>query len=415
MIQYERALFLFTIKILLFSWFRSSVTPLINSLVLLFITSLQGVLLSSHSQADWKVNMTEGVTVMSRSIYDLHMTILIVCVVIGILVFGVMFYSILLHRKSRGTIPQQFHESTFVEILWTAIPFFILVGMAIPATQTLIDVYDTDEADIDIKITGYQWKWQYEYLGEEVVFFSNLQTPPEHIYNIRKKNKNYLLEVDEALVLPTNKKIRFLITAADVIHSWWVPAFAVKKDAIPGFINEAWTKIDHPGIYRGQCAELCGKNHGFMPIVVDVRTPKDYEKWLAEKKNQATQERALINKEWAMDELMVRGKKTYEKICVACHQVNGKGFPPIFPALNGSEMVLDKDKIQNHIDIVVNGKKGTAMQAFASQLSEVDIAAVITYERNAWGNNTGQVVTPRKILEYKESKKNIEHKKASKT
>ncbi|WP_079253709.1 cytochrome c oxidase subunit II [Endozoicomonas arenosclerae] len=375
----------------------------IGKTFLWFLASLSAFLIPARVLADWEVNMTEGVTAVSRSIYDLHMTIFIICVVIGVLVFGVMFYSILMHRKSRGAKPHPFHESTLVEILWTTIPFLILVGMAIPATKTLIDIYDTSEAEIDIKITGYQWKWQYEYLGEEVSFFSNLQTAPEQIYNVRSKDPNYLLEVDEPLVLPTGKKIRFLVTAADVIHSWWVPAFAVKRDAIPGFINEAWTKIERPGIYRGQCAELCGKDHGFMPIVVDARTPEDYAKWLDEKKEAAAKERELTTKDWTMAELMERGKKTYERVCAACHQVNGEGMPPIFPALKGSKMAIEKDQIKAHIDIVVNGKKGTAMQAFAAQLSEVDLAAVITYERNAWGNNTGDLITPKQILEYKKT------------
>ncbi|WP_257281616.1 cytochrome c oxidase subunit II [Endozoicomonas sp. ISHI1] len=368
---------------------------------LVFLTILSGFLIPSRLLADWKVNMTEGVTAVSRSVYDLHMTIFIICVVIGILVFGVMFYSIFMHRKSRGAKPHPFHESTIVEILWTTIPLLILVGMAIPATKTLIDIYDTDEAEIDIKITGYQWKWQYEYLGEGVSFFSNLKTTPEQIYNVRSKDPNYLLEVDEPLVLPAGKKIRFLVTAADVIHSWWVPSFAVKRDAIPGFINEAWTNVDRPGIYRGQCAELCGKDHGFMPIVVDVRSPDDYEDWLSEKKTLAARERELTSKNWTMAELMERGKNTYERVCAACHQVNGEGMPPLFPALKGSKMTVEKDQVKAHIDIVLNGKKGTAMQAFAAQLSEVDLAAVITYERNAWGNNTGDLVTPKQILEYK--------------
>lgn len=371
----------------------------------LYMAALAGSLMPVRLWAAWEVNMTEGVTAVSRSIYGLHMTIFIICVVIGILVFGVMFYSILVHRKSRGAIPKQFHESTLVEILWTTIPFLILVAMAVPATKTLIDIYNTDEAEIDIKITGYQWKWQYEYIGEDVSFFSNLHTPKEQIYNVRNKDPNYLLEVDEPLVLPTGKKIRFLVTAADVIHSWWVPAFAVKRDAIPGFINEAWTKIERPGIYRGQCAELCGKDHGFMPVVVDVRTPEDYAKWLAEKKAEAAKERELTSKDWTMEELMARGKKTYEKVCVACHQVNGEGMPPVFPALKGADMAVKKDMIADHVEIVMNGKKGTAMQAFANQLSEVDLAAVITYERNAWGNNTGQMVTPKQILEFKKTGK----------
>ena len=216
---------------------------------------IAGLVTNAGAFANWEVNMTEGVTAVSRNIYGLHMTIFLICVVIGVIVFGVMFYSIIVHRKSRGVTPQNFHESTLVEIIWTTIPFLILVGMAIPATKTLIDIYNTDEADIDIKITGYQWKWQYEYVGEGVSFFSNLSTPKEQIYNIRNKDSNYLLEVDEPLVLPIGKKIRFLVTGADVIHSWWVPAFAVKRDAIPGFINESWTKIEEPGIYRGP---VCG-------------------------------------------------------------------------------------------------------------------------------------------------------------
>lgn len=369
----------------------------------LLVVGLAGALLPVRLMAAWEVNMTEGVTAISRSIYSLHMTIFIICVVIGVLVFGVMFYSIIMHRKSRGAKPHPFHESTLVEIAWTTIPFLILVLMAIPATRTLIDIYNTDEAEIDIKITGYQWKWQYEYLGEDVSFFSNLSTSKEQINNIRAKDENYLLEVDEPLVLPVGKKIRFLVTAADVIHSWWVPAFAVKRDAIPGFINEAWTRIERPGIYRGQCAELCGKDHGFMPIVVDARTPEDYGLWLAEKKKEAEKIRELTNKDWNMGELMKLGKTTYDKVCAACHQVGGQGIPPLFPALKGAEMAIRPDMLIDHVDIVVNGKKGTAMQAFANQLSEAEIAAVITYERNAWGNNTGEMVTPRQILEYRKT------------
>ena len=363
---------------------------------------------SAAAYAGWEVNMTEGVTAVSRNIYSLHMTIFLICVVIGVIVFGVMFYSILVHRKSRGAKPHNFHESTLVEIIWTTIPFLILVGMAIPATKTLIDIYNTDEADIDIKITGYQWKWQYEYIGEGVSFFSNLSTPKEQIYNIREKDPNYLLEVDEPLVLPVGKKIRFLVTGADVIHSWWVPAFAVKRDAIPGFINESWTKIEEPGVYRGQCAELCGKDHAYMPIVVDVRPEEEYKAWLADKKVQAEKIRELTSKDWSMNELMELGQKTYDKVCSVCHQVNGQGMPPVFPALKGSEMAIKPDHLVSHIDIVVNGKKGTAMQAFAAQLSEAEIAAVITYERNAWGNNTGEMVTPKEILEYKETGKYVE-------
>ncbi|MDD7804370.1 MAG: cytochrome c oxidase subunit II [Endozoicomonas sp. (ex Botrylloides leachii)] len=365
----------------------------------LFIVA--GMVLPMDAIAAWKLNMPEGVTAVSRSIYSLHMTIFLICVVIGAIVFGIMFYSIYAHRKSRGAKAKQFHESTLVEVIWTAVPLLILVIMAIPATKTLIDIYNTDDADIDIKITGYQWKWQYEYLGENVSFFSNLSTPKEQIYNIRNKNSNYLLEVDEPLVLPAGKKVRFLVTASDVIHSWWVPQFAVKRDAIPGFINEAWTRIETPGIYRGQCAELCGKDHGYMPIVVDVRSEDEYRIWLEGKKVEAEKIKALTSKDWSFDELMVEGKKVYEKVCAACHMPNGQGMPPLFPALKGSKIATAKDRIVEHVDIIVNGKKGTAMQAFAAQLSEVEIAAVTTYERNAWGNDTGEMVTPKQVLEFK--------------
>ena len=366
---------------------------------------LIGLMASPALWAEWAFNMPEGVTDLSRSIYDLHMTIFWITVVIGVLVFGVMFWSVIFHRKSRGAKASEFHESTLVEILWTSIPFAILVIMAIPATKTLIEVYDADNADIDIKVTGYQWKWQYEYLGEDVSFFSNLSTPRDEISNARPKNPNYLLEVDEPLVVPIGKKIRFLVTGADVIHSWWVPELAVKKDAIPGFINESWAKINTPGIYRGQCAELCGKDHGFMPIVVDARSQEDYQAWLGEKRAEAEKIRELTQKDWTMDELMAKGEEVYNKVCVACHQPNGQGLPPMFPALKGAEMAVKRDRIDDHINIVLYGKKGTAMQAFKDQLSEVDIAAVVTYERNAWGNNTGEMITPKDILDYKKDGK----------
>ncbi len=365
------------------------------------LTLMAGLLASPALWAEWAVNMPEGVTDLSRSIYDLHMTIFWITVVIGVLVFGVMFWSVIFHRKSRGAKASEFHESTVVEILWTSIPFAILVVMAIPATKTLIEVYNADDADIDIKVTGHQWKWQYEYLGEDVSFFSNLSTSRDEISNLRPKNVNYLLEVDEPLVVPIGKKIRFLITGADVIHSWWVPELAVKKDAIPGFINESWAKINTPGIYRGQCAELCGKDHGFMPIVVDARSEGEYQEWLVAKREEAEKIRELTQKDWTKDELMAQGEKVYDKICVACHQKNGQGIPPMFPALKGAPIAIKKEMIADHIFVLLYGVKGTAMQSFKEQLSEVDMAAVITYERNAWGNNTGEFVTPKEILDFK--------------
>lgn len=364
-----------------------------------WLGSLFLIALSTSASANWEINMTPGVTEVSRSVFNLHMTIFWISVVIGAIVFAVMFWSMFMHRRSRGAVPAKFHENLTVEILWTVIPLLILVGMAIPATKTLIDIYDTEDADLDIMITGYQWRWQYNYLGENVSFMSNMATPREQIANQAAKGEHYLLEVDEPLVVPTGQKVRFLITSADVIHSWWVPALAVKKDAIPGFINEAWTRIDEPGIYRGQCTELCGRDHAFMPIVVDARTPEDFTVWLDEKKAAAAAEAELTSKEWTLEELMERGERVYTSTCVACHQANGEGLPPMFPALKGSDMVLND--VAAHIDVVVNGVPGTAMAAFGNQLSEVDIAAVITYERNAWGNDTGEVVAPVDILNFK--------------
>ncbi|PSV45641.1 cytochrome c oxidase subunit II [Photobacterium indicum] len=342
------------------------------------------------------LNMTQGVTRVSQQVYDLHMTIFYICVVIGIIVFGVMFWAIIHHRKSRGAVAASFHESTKVEILWTIIPFVILIAMAIPATTTLLAMEDTSESDITIQVTGSQWKWHYSYFNENVDFYSLLATSSAQIGNERDKRENYLLEVDRPLVVPVGKKIRFLITSQDVIHSWWVPAFAVKKDANPGFINEAWTRIDKPGIYRGQCAELCGKDHGFMPIVVIAKSQGDYDSWL--KTTKATQQAAyeeeqrLLSMQMPMEELMALGEKTYLARCSVCHQPTGAGIPGAFPALAGQGVAIDPTKKLEHISIVVHGKKGTAMQAFGPQLSLKELAAVITYERNAWGNDTGETV-----------------------
>jgi len=357
------------------------------------------LLSSSSAWAEWTVNMTPGVTAISREIYSLHMIIFWICVVIGVVVFGVMFWSVFAHRKSKGAKAAQFHESTTVELVWTTIPFVILIAMAIPATKTLVKIYDSKESVVDVKVTGYQWKWRYDYLNDGFGFFSNLTTAQDEIYNKAPKGEHYLLEVDEPLVVPVNTKVRFLITANDVIHSWWVPAIAVKKDAIPGFVNESWTIIEEPGVYRGQCAELCGKDHGFMPIVVVAKEQADYDVWVAERKAAASAEAGLKDKVWTEEELMVRGEKTYATFCSACHGAEGNGIPPAFPALKGSQIALgDKSA---HIDLVINGKAGTAMAAFGSQLSEVDLAAVITYERNAWGNDTGDVIQPVDIANFK--------------
>ena len=348
-----------------------------------------------------QVNMPVGVTDVGKSVYDLHMIILWICVVIGALVFGVMFYSIIYHRKSRGAKPAQFHESTKVEIAWTVVPFLILIGMAVPATSTLIDIYDFEDAEMDILVTGYQWKWKYEYLNEDganVSFFSNMSTPKSEVYNTQSKNENYLLEVDEPVVVPVGTKVRFLITANDVIHSWWVPELAVKKDAIPGFINETWTMANEIGTYRGQCAELCGKDHGFMPIVVEVVSEEDYRDWMASKQAEAEEVKALMAQNFSMDELMSRGKKVYERACQACHGANGEGG--VGTAIAGSDIATGE--LDGHLNIGINGVPGSAMQAFGGQMNDVDMAAVITYQRNAFGNNMGDMVQPIDVFNFKQ-------------
>ena len=348
----------------------------------------------------WKFNMTEGVTPVSREIHGLHMEMFWWCVAIGVVVFGVMFYSMIVHRKSRGVKPANFHESTGLEIVWTAIPLVILIIMAIPATSSLIKLYDHSEAEVDVLVTGYQWRWKYDYVEEDFSFFSNLSTSRDEIDGFAPKNANYLLEVDEPLVLPVGQKVRFLVTAADVIHSWWVPALGVKRDAIPGFINESWAYIEEPGIYRGQCAELCGKDHGFMPIVVEAKPQAEYRQWLADKKAEAEELAKLTEQTFSFDELYARGEDIYGRWCAACHQADGSGVPGTFPALVGDGVVTGP--IDDHIDVVVNGVPGTSMQAFGEQLSEVDLAAVVTYERNAWGNNMGDEAQPIDIYNHKQ-------------
>jgi len=357
-------------------------------------------LMSTFAVAQNQVNMAKGVTEVGAEIYDLHMLIFWICTVIGVGVFAVMFYSIIYHRKSRGVTPSQFHESTKVEIAWTVIPFLILIGMAVPATSTLLEVYNTDDAEIDILITGYQWKWKYEYLdenGDNVSFFSNLATSQEEIYNTEEKGSHYLLSVDEPLVIPTDTKVRFLVTANDVIHSWWVPEIAVKRDAIPGFINEAWTKVPVEGIYRGQCTELCGSYHGFMPIEVHAVSRDEYNAWLSAKRADKMAQAAASEQELSIDELMAKGESVYAAQCLACHGAQGEGG--VGKAIAGSTVALGD--ISTHLDVGIKGVAGTAMQAFGGQLNDVEMAAVITYQRNAFGNNTGDVVQPSDVVNYK--------------
>lgn len=358
-------------------------------------------LVTGRSFADYALNMTPGVTPISHQVYDLHMLIFWICVAIGAVVFGAMFISILKHRKSQGAVAAQFHESTTVEIIWTVIPFVILIAMAIPATKTLIAMEDTRNPDLTIKVTGYQWKWHYEYMGgkdyedSKFSFFSTLATPRDQIENKAAKGEHYLLEVDHPLVVPVGKKIRFLTTGNDVIHSWWVPALAIKSDAIPGFINESWATITEPGIYRGQCAELCGKDHGFMPTVVEAKSEEDYKNWVQEQKAAALASAEDPNKVWTKEELLAKGEQVYTANCAACHQPTGEGVPGTFPALKGSKIATGP--LAGHLNRVINGKPGTAMQAFGAQLKDSEIAAVITYERNSWGNNTGDAVQPSQV------------------
>ncbi len=360
-------------------------------------------------------NMPVGVTPISKEVYGLHMMIFWICCVIGAAVFAVMFYSMFKHRKSKGAVAADFHESTLVEIIWTAAPLVILVAMAIPAAKTLIAMEDTSDADVTIKVTGYQWKWQYEYLDSGISFFSALDA--EHNaarqvgagIDLTKFGDNYLKEVDNPLVVPVGKKIRFLHTSADVIHSWWVPDLAVKKDAIPGFINENWAFIEEEGTYRGKCTELCGRDHGFMPVVVEAVSEEKYNAWVAENTPAAmvaesdaatatagaAEASADDDREWGMDELMAKGETVYNQACAACHQANGQGLPGAFPAIAGSAIATGD--VDAHINIVYAGKPGSAMAAFAGQLDNAEMASVLTYQRNAFGNTVGDTIQPSAI------------------
>ncbi len=339
-------------------------------------------------------NLPEPANAIARGQIWLHEMLMWVCVLIFVGVFAVMFYSIWAHRKSRGAKSADFHESTTVEIVWTVVPFLIVVGLGIAATGEVIAQKDTSNPDLTVKVTGYQWKWGYDYLkgeGEGIALLSNLATPREQIEDRnypdarakREANPTYLMEVDNPLVVPVDKKVRLVITANDVIHSYYVPRLGIKQDAIPGFIRDTWFRADKSGIYRGACTELCGKDHAFMPIVVEAKSDADYKKWVDEKKKEMLARADDPNKEWALADLSARGEKVYAANCVACHQPNGKGVAGAFPALEGSKLVLGKR--DDHIAIMLNGKAGTAMASFKG-LSDTELAAVITYSRNAWGN-----------------------------
>ena len=346
-----------------------------------------------------QLNFHQPVTQIAEQIYSLHTLMLIICLVIFLAVFGVMFYSIVKHRKSLGHKSATFHESTAVEIAWTVIPFLIVIGMALPATKTVVAMKDTSNADITIKATGMQWKWGYDYLageGEGIGFLSNLSTPREQITDhTQAKNENYLIEVDNPVVVPVNKKIRIVLTANDVIHSWMIPSFGVKQDAIPGFVRDTWFKAEKIGTYRGQCAELCGKDHAFMPIVVNVVSDEDYKAWVDGKKKEMAANADDPNKTWTVDELVQRGEKVYTSNCIACHQANGKGVPGSFPALDASPIVTGPKAANIHM--VMEGKG--AMPSWKPVLSDTEIAAVITYTRNHWSNKAAEnIVQPAEVL-----------------
>ena len=349
-----------------------------------------------------QLNFTAPATKIMAEIHWLHWMMLIICALIFVGVFGVMFYSILKHRRSLGAKSASFHESTTVEIIWTVIPLLIVIGMALPATKTVVAMKDTTNSDITIKTTGYQWKWGYDYIkgeGEGISFLSTLATSRESINNLAPKSNTYLMEVDNEMVVPVGKKIRIITTANDVIHAWAVPAFGVKQDAIPGFVRDTWFRAETIGTYRGQCSELCGAQHAFMPIVVRVVSQEDYAKWVAEKKKEMGSVSDDPSKVYALDEQKDRGAKVYASNCAACHQPNGKGAGA-FPALDGSKMVLGPKAAQ--YDILINGKG--AMPKWAGVISDGDIAAVMTYTRNAWGNKTGEVIQTQDIVSARAGK-----------
>lgn len=360
--------------------------------------------------AEYGLNLPRGATEFSENVYELHMIIFWICVVIGVLVFGAMIVSMVRDRKSKGAVAEQFSHSTKAEVIWTVIPIIILIAMAIPATKSLIKMEEPQAMDMTIKITGYQWLWKYDYKDEGISIVSRLDTES----NIARQLKsdvdpatvdNYLLNVDNPLVIPANTNIRFLLTADDVIHAWWVPEFGWKRDAIPGFINQAWTNVKKPGTYRGQCAELCGKDHGFMPIVVEVKSKEDYAAWVREQKGEQVAEVQATEQSWEHQDLMARGESVYSGNCMSCHQADGSGMSTAFPALVGSAVV--EGDVSEQIELILHGRTGTAMVGFEQKLSDIDIAAVVTYTRSKFGNQAEQVVQPNLVKEIKSSQEDI--------
>jgi cytochrome c oxidase subunit 2 len=364
-----------------------------------FTWAVAGLTASPAGLAEYALNLPPPATGIAREIHDLHTLVLWICVAIFCVVFVPMAISLWRHRKAAGHKASRFHDNTRLEVIWTIVPVLILVGMAWPATHTVLAMKDSSSADLTIKVTGSQWKWEYEYLNDGIRFLSQLATSRDAIDGRTVKGENYLLEVDRPLVVPTGQKIRLVLTATDVIHAWWVPAFGVKQDAIPGFIRDTWFRVDEPGIYRGQCAELCGLGHGFMPVVVEALPPERYAMWKNDQQAAAEAARlaaaADAERQFDLAALVARGETVYQTYCAACHQRNGLGIAGAFPALDGSP--VSTGPIGVHLDRVFNGKAGTAMAAFGGQLSDLDLAAVVTYERNSWGNRAGDSLQPAQV------------------
>jgi cytochrome c oxidase subunit II len=360
---------------------------------LALLAAVAGFPAAAFAQAGY--NLQTPATGIAQQIFDLHNMVSLVCLAIFVVVFIPMGIALWRDRKSVGHVAHRFHDNVKLELAWTVVPILVLVGMAWPATRAVVEMKDTRAPDMTIKVTGYQWKWEYEYLGDGIRYISNLATPKAQIDNVERKSNEYLLEVDHPLVVPTGQKIRLVLTSSDVIHSWWVPALGVKQDTIPGFVRDAWFRVDQPGIYRGQCVELCGVGHAFMPVVVEAVTPERFTAWREEQKTLAAAAAAEASKTFTLAEQMERGGKIYAANCASCHQATGAGLPPAFPALDKSPVAVGP--LGPHIDVVFNGRPGTAMAAFGKQLSDVDVAAVVTYERNSWNNKTGDVVQPKQI------------------
>jgi cytochrome c oxidase subunit 2 len=350
---------------------------------------------SQAVHAGYELNLPAPATPIAQQIYDLHTLVLWVCGAIFVVVFLPMFYSILRHRRSRGHPPAAFSENTRLEIAWTIVPVLILVGMAWPAARTVLAMKDTTRPDLTIKVTGHQWKWEYDYLDQGLRFFSTLATPREQIYEKQSKSPNYLLETDRPMVVPTGRKVRLLFTSADVIHAWWIPEFGVKQDAIPGFIRDGWFVVDRPGTYRGQCAELCGVGHAYMPVVVEAVPPERFAGWLAGEQALLAAAAREAGRDYPLQELVGRGEQVYKLHCAACHGARGEGVPGAFPALDASPLV--RGPRLDHLRRVFDGKPGTPMAAFGAQLGDLDIAAVVSYERNSWSNRAGDAVQPGEV------------------